>query len=379
MLIGYVSASNPFADRKAWSGTIYKIREAIELSGYEVRWIPYREDRLTRWYDKLLDYKERVTKKKFFRGVHSKFIARRYAHSIDKRLLEGCDYLFFPGGAQISLFLDTDIPVIYCADATVHSMIDYYWSGYHEKSIAEAKTLEEKACQHSSIVLKSSEWALKSSIEDCHANAQKCHVLKFGYNIDKKDIIPINPYQGGPIDILFSGVEWERKGGAIAVEATKLLRANGIDAHLTICGPRQVPEYVKVLEYVTCFGFLNKNNPLEYHKYIEIWRNCHLLLLPTKAECAGIVFSEAAAFGMPVYTYATGGTTDYVLNDYNGYAFPPTSQAEDFARKIEDDIKFKRIETYHHNALLLCTEELSWEAFSRRFKDIMEKMEEQDS
>ena len=28
-IIGFVSASNPFVDRKAWSGTIYKIREAI--------------------------------------------------------------------------------------------------------------------------------------------------------------------------------------------------------------------------------------------------------------------------------------------------------------------------------------------------------------
>jgi len=27
--IGYVSAVNPFEDRKAWSGSIYKIREAI--------------------------------------------------------------------------------------------------------------------------------------------------------------------------------------------------------------------------------------------------------------------------------------------------------------------------------------------------------------
>lgn len=377
MLIGYVSASNPFADRKAWSGTIYKIREAIELSGYEVRWIPYREDRLTRWYDKLLDYKERVTKKKFFRGVHSKFIARRYAHSIDKRLLEGCDYLFFPGGAQISLFLKTKIPVIYYADATVHSLIDYLWNGYHEKSIAKAKILEEKACQHSSLILKSSEWALKSTIEDCHADAQKCHVLKFGYNIDKKDIIPITPYKTGRLEILFSGVEWKWKGGAIAVETTTLLRAKGIDAHLTICGPQQISEDIKELDYVTYLGFFNKNVHQEYHNYIEIWRNSHLLILPTKAECAGIVFCEAAAFGMPAYTYATGGTTDYVINDYNGYAFPPSSCAEDFAQKIEDDIKHNKMEFYHHNALRLSTEELSWEACSRKFKDIMKKTIEQ--
>ena len=39
--IGYVCAENPFSERKAWSGSIFKIREAIELAGFEVVWIPY--------------------------------------------------------------------------------------------------------------------------------------------------------------------------------------------------------------------------------------------------------------------------------------------------------------------------------------------------
>ena len=38
-VIGYVSEKNPFTDRKAWSGTIFKIREGIENAGYEVKWI----------------------------------------------------------------------------------------------------------------------------------------------------------------------------------------------------------------------------------------------------------------------------------------------------------------------------------------------------
>lgn len=34
--IGYVTAADPFHDRKAWSGTIYKVREAIENAGFNV-------------------------------------------------------------------------------------------------------------------------------------------------------------------------------------------------------------------------------------------------------------------------------------------------------------------------------------------------------
>lgn len=372
MKIGYVTEHDPFNDRRAWSGTIYKIREAIELAGYEVKWIPYHDDWLSKLYEnRVLRLKERLTKKKYFRGVHSKFIVKRYAKSIDRNLLQDCDYLFFPGGAQVSLFLKTRIPIIYYADATVHSMIDYYWCGYHEQSIAEAKLLEERACQLSSIVFKSSEWSLKSTIRDCHADAHKCFVIKFGYNIDKKDVVPINPYKKGRLEIFFSGTDWERKGGDFAVEVTKLLRAKGIDAHITICGPRQLPEEVKTLNYVTYLGFYDKNIAKDYYRYIEVWKKTHIFLLPTKAECAGIVFCEAAAYGIPVYTFDTGGTVDYVIRDYNGYTFPLTSSTEDFAQKIADDIEQDRFREYHDNALRLSKEILSWEAFSVRFRNLL--------
>lgn len=39
--IGYVTAADPFHDRKAWSGTIYKVREAIENAGSMCFGYPY--------------------------------------------------------------------------------------------------------------------------------------------------------------------------------------------------------------------------------------------------------------------------------------------------------------------------------------------------
>lgn len=49
----------------------------------------------------------------------------------------------------------------------------------------------------------------------------------------------------------------------------------------------------------------------EYREYVKIFHDSHILLLQTKAECSGIVFSEAASFGLPSYTHLTGGTGDY--------------------------------------------------------------------
>ena len=45
-VIGYISEKNPFTDRKAWSGSIFKIREGIENAGYEVKWICSRPNNI---------------------------------------------------------------------------------------------------------------------------------------------------------------------------------------------------------------------------------------------------------------------------------------------------------------------------------------------
>lgn len=58
--IGYVTAADPFHDRKAWSGTIYKVREAIENAGFNVFWIPVRLSFLHNLYVKISAFRYTV-------------------------------------------------------------------------------------------------------------------------------------------------------------------------------------------------------------------------------------------------------------------------------------------------------------------------------
>lgn len=218
-IIGYVSAQNPFTDRAAWSGTVYKIREAIENSGYEVRWIPYKENT---WKEFLIKVFSKLYSiifgegKKIILGVHSELIAKMYARSIRKnQYFEECDYLFFPGGAQIALYLKTNKPIIYYTDATFHVMENYYFHNLLEKEKVKSERLEELATQNASINIRSSQWAGDSVVRDCHANPETSYVLEFGSNLDLKDLKPCLPYKGGTLNVLFSGVEWKRKGGVL--------------------------------------------------------------------------------------------------------------------------------------------------------------------
>lgn len=375
-VIGYVCDTNPFEDRLTWSGLIYKIREAIESAGFQVLWIPYdKSTSLVRFCEKI---RWRLFKllggKQILGGCH--FLPETYAlaKSIAKNdEFNSCDYLFFPGGGQLSLFLNTKKPIIYYTDATANLMINYYWFNCHPLSIKMACWLEKKASQNAMLNIRASLWATNSVIKDCKCNPSKCVTLEFGANIDSSDIIPIVPYKTGQLRVLFSGVEWARKGGDIAVDTVKLLRERGLDAILHVVGIKELPGYCRNCDYIVNHGFLDKNVNESYYKYISILRNSHILLLPTQAECAGIVFCEASSFGIPSYTYATGGTENYVQNGINGFTLSASSGAgaSEFAEQILKDIDSDNMISLHEGALNIYKEKLSWSAWSRHFQELL--------
>ena len=232
--------------------------------------------------------------------------------------------------------------------------------------------IERKASQKAFLNLRSSQWAANSVVNDCKCDPSRSLVIEFGANMDSDDIQPITPYQSGQLRVLFSGVEWERKGGDFAIETVKLLREKGIDAVLNIVGIRELPSYCKSYDFIIDHGFLNKKDTLEYRRYIDIFKNSHIMLLPTKAECSAIVYCEAAGFGLPTYTYATGGTENYVINGLNGQTLSPSKGPNDFAADILKDIKSDNMRSLHEGALRLYLEKLSWPAWSRRFKSIID-------
>ncbi len=124
-------------------------------------------------------------------------------------------------------------------------------------------------------------------------------------------------------------------------------------------------------DYVINHGFLNKNDALQYQEYINIIKKSHIFLLPTKAECAGIVFSEASAYGLPIFTYNTGGIGDYVKDGVNGYKLPLGSPGENFANIIDRCIKRNELKHLLEGGIELFKTDLSWNAWSEKFKSML--------
>lgn len=371
-VIGYISEKNPFTDRKAWSGTIFKIREGIENAGYEVRWLCSRPNGV-------LKFLYRLIAKLRYRHIkinYNRAYSRLSARSIDKKLYKGCDYLFVPCNACMIPYLPKDIPVIFYTDTTHRLMVGYYWTKkMPPKTIEHGEECERAGIGRAALNLRSSHWAADSVVKDYGYDPAKTYVIEFGANIDDNDLVSdtLKYTEGETVNILFSGVEWKRKGGDVAVETVRLLNEQGVKARLVIAGIRELPQQYAGLPYIDYVGFLNKNNPEQYRRYVQLWKEATLFLLPTQAECSAIVYCEASAYGVPIFTYDTGGTGDYVIDGVNGYKLPPSAGAADFAACIRRNLNTASLQALHDGGQRLYREKLSWPAWSRRFREIMEE------
>lgn len=366
MTIGYVSCEDPFTNRRAWSGTKYKVREAIENAGFEVVWIRIIPPRY------LMPIIRILLKIRYGFTQNHPWINKILAKYTDWDNANKCDLLFFSGGAQIMKYSPINKDYIYYTDAYFCQMVDYYWHNIDNQFVRLANDDEHWAIKHAALNLCASDWARNCAIQVYKCNSHKNFVLEFGANLDTTDICKSEVYLYGQLNILFSGVNWERKGGDVAVEVVRLLNEKyNIKARLFIAGIKELPQNIDKLDYIVNLGFLNKNIQDEYNKYVDLVKKCHILLLPTKAECAGIVFCEASAYGLPIYTHDTGGIGNYVINGVNGYRLKLNSSANDFADKIYNSISNGELTCLHEGALKLYSERLNWKIWSKRFKEII--------
>ena len=373
--IGFLSQFDP-RDKRVSSGTSFKMAKELSKLG-NLKWIPIELTSMGRNLARV----EKFSKQFLHRNIMVRMTclgASLSYKAIPTESFEDCDVIvaFFCSDKLANLKIDK--PVIYFTDATFPAMIDYSPDFSHLPAFnrRQGTNLERRAVHNAAMTVFSSDLARNSAIKDLGANEQNTCVVEFGPNIDSEDIKStvrtIN--KGEKLRILFQGVNWVRKGGDIAVSACKWLNENGVNATLTIVGIKELPTEYAGLSFVENLGFLNKNNPAEYALLTETIDSSHLLLLPTLNECSAVSFVEAAAFGLPVITHDTGGTANYVIDDFNGYCLSIGSKGEDFGRVIKAIVTENNLETMSQNAIRLYKEKLNYERWRRQITAIIEAL-----
>lgn len=367
--IGIVSAFDPYTDRKAHSGILYKINEAIREAGLETIWVKNPFPFWYRWICRLIALLNRFG---ILKGVYfdRTFLgAKLLASTIDYSAINKCDYIMVIHYFHVPAFGKINKPIIYHSDATFELANNYYLHNMPKWNQKQAERIERMALAHSSWHLSSSKWRENSLIEHYGVDKDKCVVLEYGSCVDTNGI-KRTPVNDGVLRLLFMGVDWSRKGGAIAVEAANILNQRGINTLLTVAGLKVAPQECLGKNYVRFVGFLDKNIPARYEQMKSILKTTDIFLLPTRAECSGVVFCEAADYGIPVVTYDTGGVGSYVINGLNGSRLPKGAEASAFADEIQKIWQTTGLlDNLSKGAQQLSEEKLNWHNWTDWFKE----------
>ncbi len=375
--IAFVTSQDP-KDRRSFSGTFYQMFEALKHNFSEVVPIgPLRVNKFVRIASRLSQLIIEKISSGRYNPSHSLLLSRYYAYVISKKLQHNnYDLIFAPVASAEIAFLKTETPVFYFADSSFNQMKDYYdhFSNLSGIGIRESNLIEKKALLNSGTVIHASKWASEYVIDYYKVRKDKLFTVPMGANIDEAP--PLARIEKKLSDrnvcnLLFIGVEWERKGGDIAVETFLELNRLGLDTNLVICGC--IPPQVLTNPRIRVIPFLDKNNKDQYRQFVDLYNNAHFLIVPTRAECQGVVFCEASAYGVPSIATDTGGIPSAIENGVNGYRLDLKARGPEYARLIKEIFEdAERYRTLVYKSRLKYDTELNWRSWGLSISSIIE-------
>ena len=346
--IAYVSMHDP-GDKIVWSGSHYSIYTALTRNVGKVEILGPYQPSVQLFIGKVFHFLALLTGKRY-NYRHSKRVSKAYARFFSKKLQKvKFDLIIAPSASSEIAFLQTSIPIVYIADATFKSSLNYHksLSNLTKFSQKESYQIEKRALEKSSLVAMTSPWAINSVIHDFKIDPQKTIILPFGANFEEipGDSFAKERKPGTICKLLFVGVNWENKGGPIAYTILTNLLKQGIDAELTICGC--VPPEKFKHEKIKVIPFLNKSIKSEREQLYHLFKEATFFLFPTRFEAFGIVCCEASAYGLVSLATDTGGVAGVVREGENGFLFDRKDRGDAYTEKImellKDEEKYKKL------------------------------------
>jgi glycosyltransferase involved in cell wall biosynthesis len=363
-------------DRRIWSGTNYYIAQALQKHCGDVSYIgPIAHD-LEKALGTMFSKSARLLSGKRYMSEVSFLFARRFAHSVAQQLSQASfDVIVAPRGVTETALLQTDIPVVLVDDTTFPLLYNYdpNWFDIHPLSRREMQHLQHLAVHKASMLIYSSAWAARSAVDQYHVDREKIHIVPFGANFEEppaREVALSRKKSSQRCRLLLVGVNWDRKGGDIAVETLLKLEEMGIASELIICGT--TPPTPMSHPHITFLPFLDKNNEQQRKQLEQLYLTSDFFLFPTRNECFGIVSGEANAYGLPVITTDTGGVPEVVRNGDNGFLLPLSARGDAYASIIaslyQDDQRYAELSLSSRTAF---EQRLNWDSWGRTVNHLL--------
>lgn len=175
--------------------------------------------------------------------------------------------------------------------------------------------LDKRVFKAAAYVVAWSERARRSVIEDYQIDDQKVKTIPPGVNLDlltypeqaRKD--PRALYK-----ILFVGADFQRKGGYDLLEVFLQSFSDCAELHLVTPTPLDCSHpNIYVYNDVTAYSL----------RWLDLYSQADLFVMPTYAEALGLVFMEAMAAGLPVVATNLPQITEVVSDKETGFLIQP--------------------------------------------------------
>lgn len=219
--------------------------------------------------------------------------------------------------------------------------------------------LERTIYQNATVNFTMSNHISRSIAEDYGCPQEKIVRALAGSNVDLSAMPRHKRYDQK--NILFVGVDWERKGGPLLLEAFKQVLQSHPQARLTIvgCSPEVDVPNCRVVGRVP---------KAEVGRY---YADASIFCLPTRLEPFGMVFIEAIAYRLPIVASNIAAIPDFVYPGQNGYTVEPDDVdglADALCALIGDPAKCEAFGNFGH---AMFSELYSWESVATVLKEVI--------
>jgi glycosyltransferase involved in cell wall biosynthesis len=381
MKVAYLTNAHP-EDRSAWSGSSYYMRHSLELAGLEVEVIGSMPFPRPFWPERFAHLAAEKTGRALRHvWTFEPRVVRHHTRQIEKRLKDSSADVIFGSGSMLVSQLKTSLPIYFWSDATFASMVDYYFfrDKTTEATFRNGDKLERSSITKATGCFYASNWAAESAVRDYQADPKKIHVVPLGANLRMEPTAGevskwIEARPAKPCRFFFIGVEWVRKGGDRALALVEHLTKLGLRCELTIAGCQPPPE-ILLPPYVKVLGFINNTKPEGQALIRQLFSESHFLIVPSRAECFGLVFAEASAHGLPSLSAHTGGIPTVVHDGVNGFCGMPgpdlvPTLAKHVLEAMSDLEKYRALARSSYQDYVA---RLNWKVNGLKIRSIMEK------
>jgi len=376
MKLGFVGLQDPQSIH-SYSGTPYCMAAALKRQGCEIPFflkLKQQEAALVGVKNKL----SRVIRGKHIICERDRVVARHYPDQINAAVRRHEVDAVLGTSSFYMVTKNCRIPSVFWGDTTFAGVLNRYpyYKNLTKRSIDDCHSTEQQALDSCALAVFSNQWAADVASASYKVDPGKIRVIPYGANLFTKlnavDIAScLRRRDERDWELLFVGVDWERKGAQIAVDTTAAVRARGINARLTLVGCVP-PRTVNLPDYVTVIGKIDKSTLKGQALLSALYMQSHLLILPSRAECAAVSLAEASAHGVPSISTNVGGNSTLVEDGVNGYLLPleagPTDYANCALQLLADPSKYAALCWSSHQRFQA---ELNWDvAVSRLIAEI---------